>query len=434
MSIYDEYKRFPDVHPNIVLRVDLARQGLAMGRAASEQLGQMEDVCWKGYHFFSYEHQETKLAKHKVPRMVRLEDGSPIEHMGNANSPYVLDFVDGEFVITENNEPIAKGIYFDPKPKWFGMKLEDGTPIEHVIEGTGRRRLFLTFNFYCEFWNTHDECLFCNINATLRDKKAGGEDIEARRTPEHLAEAVEMAMVIDPLVEMGLISGGTILGKYRGQTELEFYCSRIEAIRDRLEKWGRWKPPCVQLAAYDDDGWKRVRDAGVGRIQSNIEVWDKRLFEWICPGKNKFIGYDEWIRRTIRAVDIFGVGNVITNFVIGVEMAKPYGFKDVSSAIKSTASGWDFLMSHGVLPRYRPWCIEAGSSFVGQEVPPLEYFMEAEKAHAELRWKHGFLPWNEPQVDARHPTDFFCHWDWDYYHGTGPYSKQKMEAKGFREK
>jgi len=71
------------------------------------------------------------------------------------------------------------------------------------------------------------------------------------------------------------------------------------------EKARGMDPTCVQIAPYDDEGWNRLHDLGFAGVQPDIEVWDKKLFEWICPGKSKFIGYDEWIKRTIRAVDFW---------------------------------------------------------------------------------------------------------------------------------
>ncbi len=425
-SIYDLYKQFPDVHPNIVLKTDILRQGIAIGKTAAEQFKQMEDVHWKGYNFFSYDHQKAVLYSDKVPFCMRLEDGCPIQIRTNVYSPYSLDFVDGEFVISENKEPIAKGIQFNPKPKWYDMKLDDGTPMGTIIwAGAYGENLFIVLNKYCEMWNTNDQCLFCDINATLRDQKTGGEDLVARKSPEEIAEVLKTAIDVDDRYRIIYVSGGTIFGKYRGQTELEFYCTRLNAMRERLQVW---LPSHCQIGAYDDEGWKRLHDTGVSSIGPNIEVWDKRLFEWICPGKAKFIGYDEWIKRTIRAVDFWGPDKVNPSFVLGVEMAKPYGFEDVSSAVKSTANGWDFLMSHGVLPRHSIWTIEANSAFGDQQLPPLEYFIEVERAYTELRWKYGFEP-PFPATMTRQSYILDCLHDWEYYHGTGTLSKQKQQAR-----
>jgi len=51
----------------------------------------------------------------------------------------------------------------------------------------------------------------------------------------------------------------------------------------------------------------------------------------------------------LKAVDIFKVGNVSPNFVVGMEMASPEGFKDVDKAIASSAEGVNYTMSEGVV-------------------------------------------------------------------------------------
>ena len=431
MSIYDEYKRYPDVHPNIILKTDMVRQGIAVSKRATEQFRQMDDVAWRGYHFFSYNRQETKVFSDKLPMALCLEDGCTVQLETDANSPYLLDFVDDDFIISENNETIAKHIYFFPKARWYGMTLDDGTPMDAISQGMGAGEIFIVFNSYCELWNTKDQCLFCNINETLRDQKAGGESSVVRKSPEALAEVLATALSIDPLNRrLIIVSGGTILGKYKGQTEIEFICNRLNAMR---EKVGACPPLTIQIAAQSDENWKRIRDTGiVTSVEPNMEVWDKRLFEWICPGKNKFVGHDEWIKRTIRAVDFFGPGQVNPNFVLGVEMAKPHGFEDVSTAVKSIASGWDFLMSHGVLPRHRFWFIEKGSALGDQEPPPLEYYIEAQKAYAELRWKHGMeLPFGT-QSGNLHGYIPSCQNDWEYYHGNGILSQKRLKARGYQ--
>ena len=107
-------------------------------------------------------------------------------------------------------------------------------------------------------------------------------------------------------------------------------------------------------------------------------------------------------------------------------MAKPHGFENVSDAVKSTAGGWDFLMSHGVLPRYNQWMIEAGAPFEDQGPPPMEFYIEIEKAYAELRSKHGFDP---PYPGALTRSSYFiaCLQDYEYYHGSGIPSKKWQE-------
>jgi hypothetical protein len=82
------------------------------------------------------------------------------------------------------------------------------------------------------------------------------------------------------------------------------------------------------------------------------------LFAAYSPGKNRYIGRDEWIRRVLESAEVFGPAHVIPNFVGGIEMAKPHGFTDVEKAIASTREGLEFFMSHGIVPRFTTWCPE----------------------------------------------------------------------------
>lgn len=424
MSMTELYKRFPDVHPNIVLKTDVLRQGLKISERARQEFNQRDDILWRGFHLFSYDAGKPTVYKDKIPMGFHLSDGCCVQIRTNDKSPYLLDFIDGEFLLTENNEPIAEGIYFDPKPKWYDMKLEDGTPIPAIVQGFSGEYMFITINRYCELWNTKDQCLFCDMNATFKSQRAGDEDVVARLEPNLLADALKIAINVDTRYRLAVvITGGTIMRRYRGQTELDFYCTRLNAMREKLQVW---IPSTFQIDPQDDKGWRRIHDTGVSSVQPNLEVWGKDLFAWICPGKEKFIGYDKWIERTIRGVDFWGRGLIQPNFVMGVEMAKPHGFEKVSDAVKSTADGWDFLMSHGVLPRFNQWYIESGSAFANQSPPPLEFFIEVQKAYTELRWKHNFDP-PFPSTFSRTGYLLACLQDFEYYHGSGILSKGKQE-------
>jgi hypothetical protein len=79
--------------------------------------------------------------------------------------------------------------------------------------------------------------------------------------PGVLADALKIAIEMDPLYRLAvIITGGTILGKYRGETELDFYCSRLNAIREKLQVW---IPSTFQVDPQDDEGWKRLHGTGI---------------------------------------------------------------------------------------------------------------------------------------------------------------------------
>ena len=81
-----------------------------------------------------------------------------------------------------------------------------------------------------------------------------------------------------------------------------------------------------------------------------VEVWDKEKFKNSCPGKAAILGWDTMLERSLKALKIFGRGNVSYGFVPGLEMApEPYGFGgDMEAALDSTLSGYEFLLKNGI--------------------------------------------------------------------------------------
>ncbi len=142
------------------------------------------------------------------------------------------------------------------------------------------------------------------------------------------------------------------------------------------------------------DSLERYRDYGVKIYHPNYEVWDARLFRIICPGKERYVGREEWHRRILDATEVFGPRFVIPNFVAGVEMARPFGFRTVDEAIASTVEGLDWFMSRGVTPRFTTWCPEPATP-LGRDNPegaPLEYHVRLLEAYREALGRHGLRP------------------------------------------
>src|SRR5690606_9207546 len=103
---------------------------------------------------------------------------------------------------------------------------------------------------------------------------------------------------------------------------------------------------------------ERLKQAGVDIYHPNYEVWGEELFAQICPGKQRVIGFHNWIERVVESATVFGAENVIPNFVGGVEMNRVCGFDDVDAAVAHTRAGLDWFMSRGIVPRFTTWCPE----------------------------------------------------------------------------
>jgi hypothetical protein len=422
------FEKYPDVPKEVILKEDIMRLGL---RFTEEALKAAEGFREKVYFQFAWDRAPAegmeKRENLRVPNDIRFSGGPyglqpiltrvPI----NPKAPYLIDVINGKVVLCEEGIPIADA-YYPARPKYYSLTFDDGTLYRDIAPiSNGGTTLFVQVYPACQFWGSKEECKFCDINETSRQRNKFGFTRVGPSRVEYVAEAVAAAFkeaAEVPLEKWGFnhlagyhISGGTILKEIGGLNEIEFYSRYVRAIKDKAGN--RW--PCLlQIGALEEDDYKRLRDAGVDAVHSNPEVWGKDLFRVVCPGKDKYVGWDEWIKRVVKSVDIFGEGNVNPNFVAGVEMAKPFGFKDVDEAVKSTSEGFEYLMSRGVVCRYNSWCVEPLSALGGQEPPPLDYFVKISKAWYELWKKYDLPPINGygPIGIGRSSWYHASHYDW----------------------
>ena len=184
------------------------------------------------------------------------------------------------------------------------------------------------------------------------------------------------------------LTGGSVTSSVEGLGEADFYGRYAEAIEERFP--GRWIGKVVAQALPRADV-QRFKDYGISIYHPNYEVWDARLFALISPGKQRYVGREEWHRRIFDAAEVFGARNVIPNFVAGVEMARPFGFTSVEEAIASTAEGLDYFMSRGVTPRFTNWCPEPARRRSGRQPggAPLEYHIRLLEVYRETLERHG---------------------------------------------
>ena len=118
-SMEQIYKKFPDVHQNIVLKTEMLRVGIDVSDEAIKHFIGRNDLLWKGFHMFSYDWHKTKVYGDKIPWFGHLEDGCIFMVRTNEASPYIIDLAGDEFVIREkiSNEVLARKVWFERKPR-----------------------------------------------------------------------------------------------------------------------------------------------------------------------------------------------------------------------------------------------------------------------------------------------------------------------------
>jgi hypothetical protein len=395
-------ERFAHIPPEAVLKEDLLRTGIDFDTSAlSDNLE--GEIKPKSYFIFSFDQkpltQLGEAALRRPPEEIALTGGpynlrrTIVSVRVNPDSPYRIALGETGLKLSLEGRVIAD-VGLPPMPEYYRHELENGkTVMETAPTIQWGYLIYLTVLRLCQYFGAKEECQFCDINHNWRQHKKEGRPYTGVKPVDDVLEALAIIdrYDVEKVSKAYTLTGGSVTSTVDGLAEADFYGRYAQAIEERFPN--RWIGKVVAQALPKADV-QRYKDYGITIYHPNYEVWDKRLFEIISPGKERYVGREEWHRRIFDAADVFGARFVIPNFVAGVEMAKPFGFATVDEAIASTTEGLDYFMSRGITPRFTTWCPEP-STPLGRDNPngaPLEYHIRLLEAYRGALEQHGLKP------------------------------------------
>jgi len=407
------FHQYPDANREVIFKEDVLREGYSYTEAALRAVEGARQPFYNVYIYDRASKDEFKLNEPlRAPDYIHLHGGLyglrgsvSIGQILTPHSPYVVDVVDGQLSLCEREDsrmvPLAEVEEADPVPEYWSRRFEDGELMCHQA-GPG----WVTAFNNCQYWGPKEECIFCNINTSAREARRRGE-VGSRpyKDPHKVGLALEeqykrCTWPPGTSPDWVRITGGQITGKLAGKGEVDFYLQYVDAIVERIgEVW----PINLAMTPQPLQSAKRLREHGVHTRSVNFEVWDRELFKLVCPGKERYVGRDEWLRRSIGEIEVFGVGGHVTpRFCAGIEVIKPWGFDTLEEGLQSTREGLEFFMSHGAVPRPVSLRIEQGtalSKLVGfNAYPPVDYFIQL-----DIIWYELWQKYRPGHVDARDP-------------------------------
>lgn len=384
LSLKEVQQKYSDLPKSWILKADLQRRGLDYTAKAVNRIDPViHSINQQGSNLL-------RLNQDYVPEGLIMRDGSylVISNFDYDNStpqrdPYVIDVVDDKLVVVDEGEVLEEIQGFWEKPEFYDKKASNGEPLSTYVQSRPQR-LDITVKSYCHFWDKPGEgCKYCPMSPNFKMSGRQEEQYELNYYSEAIAEALK---------EKGrntsiLISGGSVLsGKEVLEDELDMYIELLKEIGKHFN--GRF-PSQLISSAFNERQLQRLYDeTGLLTYTTDIEVLNRELFEWICAGKANHIGYDEWKRRLFAAVDIFGEGNVTSGVVLGVELAKPKGFKTEDEAFRAITEEAESIISHGIALAANIWRPAPRSILQNQDTPSLDYFVRTYREFNRLQKKY----------------------------------------------
>jgi hypothetical protein len=163
----------------------------------------------------------------------------------------------------------------------------------------------------------------------------------------------------------------------------------IELARAVQQVNGHRIPVSCGSGALPDDRLERLHDEGlVDQICFNLEVWSAPLFARVCPGKERFVGYDRWLRALDQAVARWGEGRVYTAMVAGIELEPEHDMTWERAADMAVEGAAD-LCGRGALPVYSLYWPTGGRDHPDYFSRLQHYFERLNTGYALIRRQRG---------------------------------------------
>lgn len=379
-SLKEVIQKYPSVPSILITKIDAQRRGVVYSEAAKKLVN---PEIHQTYSWLR------RPGAEKIPEGLSLRDGSFIVFNGlnfdtdfskSQRDPYVIDAIDGKAYITDQ-EDVLEEVTFWEKPDFFDKTASNGVSFR-VYAGGRPQRLDFNLNGWCHFWDQPGEgCKYCSLAPNY--KKSGRT--EEQNDLKYVREAAREALKQKGRYSSILFSGGSILsGEELLDDELNGYIRLIQAVGENFEPEKRFPSQLISSAFNERQLEKLYNSTGLMTYTTDLEILDEEKFNWICPGKARNIGYQEWKRRIYAAVDIFGRGNVNSGIVLGAELAKPNGFATEDEAYERITETAQELGEHGVSTAAAIWKAAENSIFQNQDTPTLDYYIRTVKRLDEI--------------------------------------------------
>jgi len=385
------------VRRKLDLMFDGIRYSEALGRAAEHAFPNFYP-----YRFQPGEPNPVGAAKTAIPYLLATEDGTLSRIKGNGGSPWSVrgDREDGYRLARDGGEAIP--VRFEPLPPWMRRTTSDGLPMAQAGVSLHGDMAVVNVAPGCQYFvadkaeGASMRCTFCSYGAPDARMQALGQAIDRVALPDttwtRLAETLAAAVSESTIRHIYLVGGSMTDWHDEGERFVEL-AARVQQVVERRI------PVICGSGALPHQSLERLhRDRLVDAVSFNLEVWSKSLFTRVCPGKERFVGYERWIGSLEHAVSLWGRGRVYSAMVAGIELEPEHGL-DADAAADLALAGAGDLCARGIIPIYSLYWPVGGRDHPQYLSRLRGYFEHVSAGYADIRRRHGLRVWE----------GFMCH-------------------------
>ena len=220
-------------------------------------------------------------------------------------SPFYLKNINKSMELWKNNQKIMDITLLPSKYNFYEKKTSTNKLMKKVALIHGENCLATTVIQRCYYWRTNQQCVFCGIEGSLKNK-----DTIAKKKPVELFETTQAA-INEGVCKHLTLTTGTVNSSDRGALYMEKVIKKINPLK---------VPIHVQVEPPKDFKWfNRLYEAGAKTIGIHVETLDKEIFKKYCPGKSLNTSIENFMNAWHYCVDLFGKNQVDTYYLIGLE-------------------------------------------------------------------------------------------------------------------
>ena len=343
------------------LKLALLSEGMRFDSSALEKIGGMKKEKIRSYNNSDFINLIT------VPQEVHLGEGVVVGTHWRNESPWEFRGKNENIVLFYRNKLITEVEIFD-RPRYYDLEIAEGIPAKRVGVTLGRGAVSFFMREDCTYWDRGKPCKFCSLAPTQRTF----DETENHKTPELMARVIEKVLECGDELHHIQFSGGS---NWDHDNEFIEYIKAITAVSRVLGR--RIDGNLITMPPKDLSLIDKAHKEGMNQISFNLEVWDPKLFGYICPGKAESYGRERMIEALEHAATVFKNGTYTTT-VGGLE------------SLETMFSGWEHLATRGVAPAFNIFHPNPKSAFRKKQAPSIDYLLEAVRFQHEIYKTYDF--------------------------------------------